>query len=112
MCLKETKLTTVNDFLVKLLWGDMAHNYSFQPSLGASRGILSLWDTSVVDVWSTMCFGHVLVIKGRVILTGHEFTIVNVYPPCDMVTKQALRDRLISFILNHGDDILCVCVVT
>jgi len=82
LCIQESKLAMVDDILVTSLWGNSERAFSFQPSIGASGGLLSVWDTTVVDVWLTMSFIHVLMIKGRVILTGQEFVIVNVYAPC------------------------------
>jgi len=44
--------------------------------------------TSVVEVWCTLSLRHVLVIKGRVILTGQDFIIANIYAPCDVMAKK------------------------
>jgi len=68
-----------------------------------------MWDSSVVEVWCSLSFRHVLIIKGKVILTGQNFIIVNVYAPCDTSAKQDLWLRLSQFILNIGDDNVCVC---
>jgi len=78
VCLQESKLHAIDDFLVKSLWGNSQCGYSYQASVGASGGLITLWDSSVVEVWCTLNFRHVLIIKGRVILTGQDFTIANV----------------------------------
>jgi hypothetical protein len=62
------KLSVIDDFLVKSLWGGAPCGYSYQASVGASGGLVTIWDTSVVEVWCT--FRHTLVIEGRVITTG------------------------------------------
>ena len=54
-------------------------------------------------------FDHALVIRGRVISTGIEFIIVNVYAPCDMAAKQVLWDKLTSFVLANSEANLCLC---
>jgi hypothetical protein len=51
--------------------------------VGASGGLVTVWDSSGVVGWSTFNFGNVLAIKGKVILTSEEFIIFNVYAPCD-----------------------------
>jgi len=83
--------------------------YSYQSFVGASVGLVTVLDTFVVDVWSSMSFRHVFVIKGRVILTDQEFIIVNVYDPCDTSAKQVLWAWLTDFVLNNSDANLCVC---
>ena len=91
------------------VWGNSSCGYSFQASLGASGGLLTIWDTDVVEVWSTSCFNHALVIRGQVISTGIEFIIVNVYGPCDTTTKQVLWDNLTTFVFANSDATLCLC---
>jgi len=90
LCIQESKPGSVDDMVVKYLWGDSPSAYSYQRSIGASGGLLTVWDCNVVDVWSSMSLEHMLVIKGTVISSGQEFVIVNVYAPCDMGAKQIL----------------------
>jgi exonuclease III len=109
LCLQETKLTIVDDLLLQSLWSKPSVGFSFQPSVGASGGILTAWDRNFVDVWSTSRFPHVLVICGRVIQTGHEFIIANVYAPCDTQAKQLLWDTLLPFVMHNNNANLCLC---
>lgn len=37
-----------------------------------------VWDSSLIDVWSSMSFDNNLVIAGRVIITGEDVVIINV----------------------------------
>jgi len=77
--------------------------------VGASGGLVTIWDTAVVEVWCKLSFRHVLIIKGRVLSTGKEFIIENVYAPCDTSAKQELWVRLAQFILSNGDTNVCIC---
>jgi len=52
---------------VKSIWGSSSSGYSFQSSVGASGGLLTVWDNGYVEVLSTSSFAHVLVIRGWVI---------------------------------------------
>jgi len=70
LCIQESKLSYVDDNLIKEIWGDAPYSYSYQPSVGASRGMITVWNNSFIDVWSSTSFAHVLVITGRVILTS------------------------------------------
>jgi len=53
-----------------------------------------MWDCSVVEVWSTVSFEHVVLIHGRFIQSNEEFYLANVYAPCDNGAKQILWGRL------------------
>jgi len=109
LCLQESKLSVVDDVIVKSLWGSSSSGYSFQPSLGASGGLVIVWDTDCVEVLSSSSFAHVLVIRGRVVQTGQDFVIANVYSPCDSVGKQLLWERLLLFAQNNTTANLCIC---
>ena len=109
VCLQESKLTSVDEFIVKSIWGSDCCGYSYQAFVGASRGLLTLWDTSVVEVWCTISYRHLLIIKGMVLLSGQDFIIVNVYAPCDSSAKQELWLRLNQFIIYSGIVNVCVC---
>jgi len=109
LCLQESKLNVLDEFFTKSLWGGAPCGYSYQASIGASGGLVTIWDTSAVEVWCTYSFRHVLIIEGRVLATGQEFFIANVYAPCDTSAKQVLWNNISNFILNIGDVSLCIC---
>jgi len=90
LCLQETKLPVVHDSVCASLWGISNHAYSFRPSVGASGGLLTMWDCSDVEVWSTVSQEHAIIIHGRFIKTNEEFHLVNVYAPCEVRAKQEL----------------------
>jgi exonuclease III len=87
VCLQESKLGVIDDFTIKSIWGGALCGYSYQASVGASGGLVTIWDTTVVEVWCTLSFRHILIMKGRVLSTGKEFIIANVYAPCDTSAK-------------------------
>jgi exonuclease III len=109
LCIQETKLESMNEHLVKSLWGEGVHNYSYQPSIGASGGLVTVWDASRIDVTSSVSFSHVLVIKGKVLLTGEDFVIFNVYAPCNLEAKKTLWGNLLLHVQNNNDVGVCVC---
>jgi len=109
LCLQETKLELLNEQLIKSLWGNGVHNFSYQPSIGASGGLATVWDVSRIEVTSSVSFNHVLAIKGKVLLTGEDFVIFNVYAPCDLEAKRLLWGNLLLHVQNNIDASLCVC---
>jgi len=90
LCIQKTKLAVLDDFVCKSIWTDDCVNYSFQPSLGASGGLVTLWDINEVEVWSTFSFDHVFVILGWFLKSNELFFLFNVYAPCDVARQQAL----------------------
>ncbi|GAU12549.1 hypothetical protein TSUD_182630 [Trifolium subterraneum] len=76
---------------------------------GASGGLLTLWDSSEVDVWASESHESVLWCHGRFIKSGEEFSVANVYAPCDPGAKQQLWDTLSVRIQALGRSRVCVC---
>jgi len=103
------KSNVVDDRMIMSIWGDTPCGYSYRPSSGASGGLVTVWDSSRVEVWSTMSLGSILVIKGRLLLSSEEFVICNVYAPIDTTAKREVWERLSKIVLNNSDICVCVC---
>ncbi|KAK2414609.1 DNA-(apurinic or apyrimidinic site) endonuclease [Trifolium repens] len=87
LCLQKTKLQTFDASLSLALWGNSSHVCSYRSSVGASGGIVTFWDTPEVEVWSSESRKHVLWSHGRFISSGVEFSVANVYAPCEDEAK-------------------------
>ncbi|CAJ2645440.1 uncharacterized protein LOC123896129 [Trifolium pratense] len=109
LCIQETKLQNLDDFLCKTLWGSSPHGFSYRPSIGASGGLLTLWESSEVEVWSTESREHVLWCHGRFLRTRDEFHVANVYAPCDDGAKQGLWDYFSVRLDSLVGKKVCVC---
>jgi len=109
LCLQETKLLVIDAFVCKSIWGDGNVDYSYQPSVGASGGIVTLWDLREVEVWSSVSFDHVLAVAGRFVQSGDLFVVFNVYAPCDSSRQQALWHVLSSRLVALANQNVCVC---
>ncbi|MCI37629.1 endonuclease/exonuclease/phosphatase family protein, partial [Trifolium medium] len=59
--------------------------------------------------WSSESYDHVLWCHGRFIKSGVEFSVANVYAPCDPGAKQELWDSLSVRIQALGMARVCVC---
>lgn len=94
MCIQETKKEVINEFLVRSLWGQNICGWVYRESEGRSGGIISLWNP---EVFSASSSWHM---KGSVVVNGYwgseriEFSIVNIYVPCQVSEKIELWDRL------------------
>jgi len=109
ICIQETKLSVIDVILCKSMWGGDCVDFSYRPSVGASGGIVTMWDTKEVEVWFSMSFEHVLVISGCLVKTGVQFTVFNVYAPCDSASQQVLWNNLSSRLHMLSDMNVCLC---
>ena len=109
LCIQETKLPVFDAFDCLSIWGDDKVDFSYQRSTGASGGLVTLWDVNEVEVWSTASLDHVLAVTGRFLKSGEQFTVFNVYAPCDTSRQQVLWNALSSRIAALAGQNVCVC---
>ena len=95
--------------LCKYIWRDANVGYSFQPSLGASRGLVTLWDSSQVEVWSTTSFDHVILITSRFYKSNEQFVVLNIYAPCDVSRQHSLWVNISNRLGTYADKNVCIC---
>ncbi|GAU45885.1 hypothetical protein TSUD_401090, partial [Trifolium subterraneum] len=94
---------------VSALWGSAPHAFSYRPSIGASGGLLTVWDSSEVEVLSTVSFEHVLLCHGRFLSSNETFYVMNIYAPCDLGAKQRLWNSLSVRLQSLAGRRVCVC---
>ncbi|MCI25649.1 cytochrome P450 [Trifolium medium] len=87
LCLQETKMQVCDASLCSAIWGCSSYDFSYLSSVGASGGLLTIWDSSEVEVWASTSREHVLWCHGRFIKSGEHFYLANVYAPCDLCAK-------------------------
>jgi exonuclease III len=109
LCLQETKMVLCDEIMCATLWSDSSFSFSYRPSVGASGGILTMWDTLEVEVWSSVSYAHVLQIHGRFIHTNEEFYLFNIYAPCDSREKHLLWASLSVKLQSLRGKNVCVC---
>jgi hypothetical protein len=83
ICLQETKLDLITKGLVRNIWGIHHMDWLYLSFMGASGGILLMWDTRVVEkiedavgVFSVSC-------KFRSMINCQEWAFSGVYGPLD-----------------------------
>jgi len=108
LCIQETKLGVVDELFCRSLWESSLMAFSFKPSVGASGGILTLWDSSVSDVWLSVNIDCCLVVKGSFKNNNVGFCLANVYAPCDSRGRQVLWDALSGLLQLHSEAAWCV----
>jgi len=81
----------------------------FLSSVGGLRGgLLTVWDSSEVEVWDSASGNNYMLIHGRFVKSSEEFYLFNVYALCDQLAKQALWDSFIWLVLL-GAKKVCIC---
>jgi hypothetical protein len=89
VCFQETKLELVTKSLVRNIWGIHHLDWLYLGSMGASRGILLMWDTRVVEKIDDAVENYSVSCKFRLVLNQSEWVFSGVYGP------QTDRERLL-----------------
>jgi len=83
--------------------------FSFRLSVGASGGLLTLWDREEVDIAFSFSFNHVLAVGGRFLHSNEEFVLFNVYALCDVGSQSVLWENLSARLVAYVGHLVCVC---
>jgi hypothetical protein len=89
VCLQETKLELVTKGLVRNIWGIHHVDWLYLGSMGASGGILLMWDSRVVEKIDDAVGNFSVSCKFRSVVNQTEWAFSGVYGP------QTDRERLI-----------------
>lgn len=76
------------------IWGSNYVGYSYSPSIEASWGSLTLRDCSEMEEVFSMSTDYALIVHGRFIKNGKDFSLINVYAPYDSGCKHVLWNNL------------------
>ena len=95
ICLQETKLSDINHFkAATFLPGMHSASFSSLNSDGASSGILTDWNTSVLVLLDSTPRQYTLTTSFMLPASGLYLTITNCYGPCHHAAKSAFLDEL------------------
>jgi hypothetical protein len=89
ICLQETKPDLITKGLVRNIWGIHHVDWLYLSSMGASGGILLMWDTRVVEKIEDAVGVYFVSCKFRPVINHQEWAFSGVYGP------QTDRERLI-----------------
>jgi exonuclease III len=82
VCLQETKCENFNWKLIRKFCPKRFDNFVFSPSIGASGGILILWNSSIFSALLVQVQRFGLVVNFTSSHNNANFTLVSIYGPC------------------------------
>ncbi|XP_071699700.1 uncharacterized protein [Rutidosis leptorrhynchoides] len=96
--LQETKCGQTSDNTIESFWGNSDFKFIQKDSVGASGGILTIWDTNIFSVTNAIEGEFFLAICGSWAGHNSELAFINVYGPHSNAKKLRLWNELTSFI--------------
>jgi exonuclease III len=94
LCLQESKLSSLSPFFASSFLPPSLRSFVFKPSVGASGGIITAWDSSVLDLVHHSVDEFSLTTTFSFWSDNLHFMVVNVYGPCTHGLKPAFLDSL------------------
>nr|GEX78691.1 RNA-directed DNA polymerase, eukaryota [Tanacetum cinerariifolium] len=105
--IQETKMGIMDLFSVKELWGNLAFDYAFSPSVGSSGGILCAWDPSVFVKDNSKVLDSFVAVYGTWIPSTTKLLVITIYAPQDLSERRLLWEYLHHLLdLWDGESIL------
>ncbi|XP_041028337.1 exodeoxyribonuclease-like [Juglans microcarpa x Juglans regia] len=81
VCIQVTKLSHVDRNIIQSLWGCSFVGWSFLAPLGASGGVLLMWDKRVVHLVEDCIENHSVAVSFKNVVDGWRWALVGVYGP-------------------------------
>ncbi|KAL6508840.1 hypothetical protein OROHE_021399 [Orobanche hederae] len=96
--LQETKLTKLDLFMIRAIWGTKSFEFASSSARGRSGGLLCIWDPCMFAKSRSYSTDNYVVVEGSWLPLKSPLMFINVYPPQDGDLKIALWSRLFSII--------------
>jgi exonuclease III len=96
ICLQETKCESFDWRLIRKFCPKRFDQFAYSPSVGASGGIIVLWNSSIIlgVLVKMQHFG--IIINFTSVHNNANWTLVSVYGPC----QGLLRDNFVAWLYN------------
>jgi hypothetical protein len=107
VCLQETKLEMITTILVQSLWRCPYVEWCYVASIGASGGILLMWDRRVVSKVDVCVGNFVAASSFRNVDDGLEWAFAGVYGPNRDIHRRRLWEELAG-VMSLWDVLWCI----
>ncbi|GJW27970.1 RNA-directed DNA polymerase, eukaryota, reverse transcriptase zinc-binding domain protein [Tanacetum coccineum] len=104
--IQESKMTRLELFRLKSMWGNFNFDYACSMARSRSSGLISMWGpTSFVkdDIW---CDDSFIIVKEKWKNSTGECFMINIYGPQDSLAKSNLWNRLMDFMQHHNGNFI------
>ncbi|GJT40392.1 RNA-directed DNA polymerase, eukaryota, reverse transcriptase zinc-binding domain protein [Tanacetum coccineum] len=103
---QESKMTKLELFQLKSMWGNFNFDYACSMTMGRSGGIITMWDPNVFKKNIIWCNDNYVIVEGKWKNSVEDYFLINVYGPQQQPEKYILWDLLRSFIQNHQENFI------
>ncbi|GKE19644.1 RNA-directed DNA polymerase, eukaryota, reverse transcriptase zinc-binding domain protein [Tanacetum coccineum] len=103
---QESKMTKLELFQLKSMWGNFNFDYACSMARGRSGGIITMWDPNVFTKNRIWCNDNYVIVEGKWKNSVEDYFLINVYGPQQQPEKYILWDLLRSFIQNHQENFI------
>lgn len=104
ICLQETKMPLVDLAMVKSICPRRFDKFAFIPSIGASGGILTIWNSSIFSGQVIFSEQFALGIQFTANQSSHVWTLVNIYGPFTGEHRDLFTKWLFNLIIPSTED--------
>lgn len=96
---QETKLESTERFVVQKMWGGPKMEFVSSNSVGASGGLITIWNTDFFKVTNIITHRSFVYLEG-VLLNSFPCVLVNVYAPNEVGNRRELWEVLLGLKVN------------
>ncbi|KAJ0826227.1 putative RNA-directed DNA polymerase [Helianthus annuus] len=93
--IQETKAEDLSNFNFEKIWGNKKYGMEFVGSVGNSGGILSLWNSGIFELETSIKRRNLLALRGKLKGSGEVINIINVYAPQSSAAKSDLWKEIL-----------------
>nr|GEU71853.1 RNA-directed DNA polymerase, eukaryota, reverse transcriptase zinc-binding domain protein [Tanacetum cinerariifolium] len=104
---QESKMTRIELFRIKTIWGNFAFDYACRMSRGHSGGLIPVWDPNSFTKDTILCDDSFIIVKGKWNNSVGSFYMMNIYGLQDQASKLSLWNKIKDF-MHHHPPILCL----
>ncbi|GJT89350.1 RNA-directed DNA polymerase, eukaryota, reverse transcriptase zinc-binding domain protein [Tanacetum coccineum] len=101
MGIQETKMTKLELFKLKSMWGNFTFDYECSMARGRFGGLVTIWDPNVFSKSQIWCSDNFIIVEGKWLNATKNYYLINVYDPQQQPDKANLWESLRIFIQQH-----------
>nr|GEW70873.1 RNA-directed DNA polymerase, eukaryota [Tanacetum cinerariifolium] len=107
LSLQETKMESIFEMDVKILWGNSNFEYLFSEAIGNSAGIICTWDPNIFLKEQHILSDNFVALFGTWIPTKTKFLMISIYAPQPRTEKRSLWNYIMYLVTRwQGDSIV------